>query len=103
MKVRHGVIYSEMTNKGRSSVRYIKGAKPVYCFRRVAEIIHFADNEGCFDWLICQELIKDFEKYYDRAKSLLDNSLEDFYWQLYTDTMQVLRDCIVCQGVVLYD
>lgn len=38
MKVRHGVIYSEMTNKGRSSVRYIKGAKPVYCFRWVAEI-----------------------------------------------------------------
>lgn len=38
MRTRHGVIYSEMTNKGRSSVRYIKGAKPVYCFRWVAEI-----------------------------------------------------------------
>ena len=37
-KERHGNIYSEMTNKGRSSVRYVRGAKPIYCFRWVAEI-----------------------------------------------------------------
>lgn len=35
---RTGCIYSEFTNKGRSSVRYKKGCKPIYCFRWVAEI-----------------------------------------------------------------
>ena len=35
---RTGCIYSEMTNKGRCSTRYVRGAKPVRCFRWVAEI-----------------------------------------------------------------
>lgn len=37
-KSRTGVIYSEMTNKGRCSTKYVGGAKPIYCFRWVAEI-----------------------------------------------------------------
>lgn len=37
-RVRTGTIYSEMTNKGRCSTKYVRGAKPVYCFRWVAEI-----------------------------------------------------------------
>lgn len=37
-KDRKGCLYSEMTNKGRCSTRYVRGAKPVYCFRWVAEI-----------------------------------------------------------------
>lgn len=35
---RTGTIYSEMTNKGRCSTKYVRGAKPIYCFRWVAEI-----------------------------------------------------------------
>lgn len=35
---RHGCIYSEMTNKGRCSTKYVRGAKPLYCFRWVGEI-----------------------------------------------------------------
>lgn len=35
---RTGTIYSEMTNKGRRSVKYVRGSKPVYCFNWVAEI-----------------------------------------------------------------
>lgn len=35
---RTGTIYSEFTNKGRSSVRYKRGCKPIYCFRWVGEI-----------------------------------------------------------------
>lgn len=35
---RTGTIYSEMTNKGRSSVRYARGCKPIYCFNWVGEI-----------------------------------------------------------------
>lgn len=37
-----GSIYYEMTNKGRRSVKYVRGAKPVYCYRWVAEItVHY--------------------------------------------------------------
>ena len=36
---RTGTLYSEMTNKGRSSVRYVRGARPVYCFNWVGEIM----------------------------------------------------------------
>lgn len=28
-----------MTNKGRCSTRYVRGAKPVYCFNWVGEIV----------------------------------------------------------------
>lgn len=38
-KRRRGCIYSEMTNKGRRSMRFVRGAKPVYCFRWVGEIV----------------------------------------------------------------
>lgn len=37
-RLRTGTIYSEMTNKGRCSTKYVRGAKPIYCFRWVAEI-----------------------------------------------------------------
>jgi len=35
---RKGCIYSEFTNKGRNSTRYVKGCKPIYCYRWVGEI-----------------------------------------------------------------
>lgn len=38
MRERTGYIYSEMTNKGRCSSRFVRGCKPVYCFNWVAEI-----------------------------------------------------------------
>lgn len=37
-RTRTGFIYSEMTNKGRRSTKYVRGAKPIFCFRWVAEI-----------------------------------------------------------------
>lgn len=37
-RTRTGTIYSEMTNKGRCSTKYVRGSKPIYCFRWVAEI-----------------------------------------------------------------
>lgn len=54
-----GSLYSEMTNKGRSSVRYVRGAKPVYCFRWVAEIqingkrhrMRSTNYDNCRAWL----------------------------------------------------
>lgn len=35
---RTGCIYFEMTNKGRCSTRYVRGAKPIYTFRWVGEM-----------------------------------------------------------------
>lgn len=35
---RTGCIYSEMTNKGRCSTRYVRGAAPIFTFRWVGEI-----------------------------------------------------------------
>lgn len=35
---KNGTIYSEMTNKGRRSTKLVRGVKPIYCFRWVAEI-----------------------------------------------------------------
>lgn len=37
-KKRSGFIYSEMTNKGRCSTKFTRGAKPIYCFNWVGEI-----------------------------------------------------------------
>lgn len=56
---RRGTLYSEFTNKGRSSVRYVRGAKPVYCFRWVAEIqingkrhrMRSTNYDNCRAWL----------------------------------------------------
>lgn len=36
--MRTGYVYSEMTNKGRSSTKLVRGSKPIYCFRWVAEL-----------------------------------------------------------------
>lgn len=56
---RTGTIYSEMTNKGRSSTRYIRGCKPIYCYRWVAEIkingkrhrFRSTNEANCRTWL----------------------------------------------------
>lgn len=56
---RKGYIYSEFTNKGRSSVRYAKGCAPVACYRWVAEIqimgkryrCRSKDRSKCEAWL----------------------------------------------------
>ena len=67
------------------------------------EIINFADNEGCFDYKICEELIKDFEQYYDKAKEKLSENVEnEWKWHIYTKIMQIIKDCIKCKGVVYY-
>lgn len=56
---RRGSLYSEMTNKGRSSTKYVRGARPVYCFRWVAEIrvhgkryrMRSTNYDNCRRWL----------------------------------------------------
>ena len=59
MRERTGCLYSEMTNKGRCSTKYVRGAKPIYCFRYVAEIsihgkrhrFHSTNWGNCRAWL----------------------------------------------------
>lgn len=70
--------------------------KPFY------EIINFADNEGCFDYKICEELIKDFEQFYDKAQELYNKKDTEWNWYLYKSVMQIIQDCIECKGVVYY-
>lgn len=56
---RRGCLYSEMTNKGRCSTKYVRGAQPVYCFRWVAEIVvhgkrhrmRSTNYDNCRRWL----------------------------------------------------
>lgn len=58
-KKRTGTLYSEMTNKGRCSTKLVRGSKPIYCFRWVAEItIHgkwyrfrSTNYDNCRAWL----------------------------------------------------
>lgn len=66
------------------------------------EIINFADNEGAFDYLICEELVKDFEEYYDKAKELYDNEENQHWWYMYQNILNIIKDCIECKGVVYY-
>ncbi len=56
---RKGYIYSEFTNKGRRSERFVKGCSPVACYRWVAEIqirgkryrCRNKDRRKCEAWL----------------------------------------------------
>lgn len=44
---RTGCLYSEFTNKGRSSARYRRGCKPIYCFRWVGEMTVMGKRYRC--------------------------------------------------------
>jgi hypothetical protein len=56
---KRGSLYSEMTNKGRSSTKYVRGAKPIRCVRWVADIVingkryrmRSTDYNNCRRWL----------------------------------------------------
>lgn len=72
--------------------------KPFY------ELINFADNEGAFDYTICEELLKDFTEYYDKAHQLYDNNVEEMQlsWDCYNNIMNVIKECVECKGVVYF-
>ena len=62
------------------------------------EFINFADNEGCFDYIVAEKLYKDFIKYIDKAESVLDSMLFDYY----KDYMSILKNVYDFKGVVMY-
>ena len=62
------------------------------------EFINFADNEGCFDYIVAEKLYKDFIKYIDKAESVLDSMLFDYY----KDYMSILKNVYEFKGVVMY-
>ncbi len=68
------------------------------CYGAFAEFLYFADNEGCFDYVIAEKLLKDFTDYSDKIVPTL-NKFQTYYYETYT---QILKECVRCKGVVFY-
>lgn len=62
-----------------------------------AEMLYFADNEGCFDYVVAEKLLKDFRSYAELFKSHDEN----FMW-LYSQYANALELCSEIKGVVEY-
>lgn len=76
--------------------RVFEGKEP--CDGVFAELLCFADNEGCFDYVIAEKLLKDFEDYRDKVYPTL-NERHAYFYDTYT---QILKECVRCKGVVFY-
>lgn len=63
-----------------------------------AEMLYFADNEGCFDYSIAEKLLHDFTKHRDTILP----TLADWMMEEYDNYIQVLQECVNCKGVVRY-
>lgn len=61
------------------------------------EMLWFADNEGCFDYVIAEKLIKDFETY--RTDILVNN---ESYSDIYDTYLNILKECVNVKGIVEY-
>lgn len=63
-----------------------------------AEFLYFADNEGCFDYVIAKKLLGDFEKH---RNSIYPTLATPYQW-CYDSYTQILKECTECKGVVYY-
>lgn len=63
-----------------------------------AEMLYFADNEGCFDYVVAEKLLKDFRNNAERILPTMSDYLKDSY----NDYMAVLEKCVEVKGVVDY-
>lgn len=63
-----------------------------------AEMLYFADNEGCFDYVIAEKLLKDFRDNADRILPTMDGYLQNKY----IEYIEVLEKCVEVKGVVDY-
>lgn len=63
-----------------------------------AEMLYFADNEGCFDYIIAEKLLKDFRDNADRILPTMRGYLQSSY----ADYIAVLEKCVEVKGVVDY-
>lgn len=63
-----------------------------------AEMLYFADNEGCFDYSIADKLLGDFIKHRDTIMPTLDECMQEEY----DNYINILQECVNCRGVVWY-
>lgn len=63
-----------------------------------AEMLWFADNEGCFDYVVAEKLLKDFR---DNAAKVFAG-MDGYLQSKYAEYMAVLEKCVEVKGVVDY-
>lgn len=63
------------------------------------EMLHFADNEGSFDYVIATKLLKDFREHRD---AILSSIPEKFYREYYDGYSLMLEKVVECKGVIYY-
>lgn len=70
----------------------------VPCGRAFAEFLCFADNEGCFDYVVAEKLLNDFVTCKDKVYPTLDK-YDRYHYLAYT---RILEECVRDKGVVYY-
>lgn len=63
-----------------------------------AEMLYFADNEGCFDYVVAEKLLKDFRDNKEKLWPMQDEYLQGKY----NDYIAILEKCVEVKGVVDY-
>lgn len=58
------------------------------------ELINFADNEGCFDFVIAEKLLDDFNRFKDKVRGT--------FLPTYLSYMGILENAVKCKGIVKY-
>lgn len=62
------------------------------------ELLDFADNDGCLDWSICEELHEQFEDWLQRANEFLSSD----YLKVYIEWLEVFALAKDKGGVVVF-
>ncbi|MCX4259527.1 MAG: hypothetical protein OSJ34_07400 [Muribaculaceae bacterium] len=70
----------------------------VLCDGAFAEFLWFADNEGCFDYVVAEKLLNDFVTCKDKIYPTLDK-YDRYHYLVYT---RILEECVRDKGVVYY-
>lgn len=87
----YGCDYKEYVRQLETGARAFEGP--------FVEMLWFADNEGNFDYIIADKLLKDFQNW---ENEIVPKMNRDFLKKCHTDYMNVLKECIDCKGVVDY-
>lgn len=87
----YGCDYKEYVRQLETGGREFKGP--------FVEMLWFADNEGTFDYIIAGKLLSDFLNWSNKIVSVIDR---DFLKECYTNYIDILKECVVCKGVVDY-
>lgn len=65
------------------------------------ELIDFADDKGTLDYKVCERLLKDFDAFDQKAKSL-DNEDLDWFYEAYKLWHEAVRKVVEAKGVLSF-